>query len=96
MSVLIIEDEQPKHYLVTLNLILGEIEKTARHLVAADSEDEAGTIALTGECHDEPDFEGYPDKQACWDMGQYVYRIYDVQLVEADELPVLQKYIGCW
>lgn len=84
------------HYLVTLNLRLGSIEKTARAIAQAKTEKEAGIIALTGECHDEPDFSDYPEKGACWDMGEFVYEVYEVKLIEPQDLDVLHKYIGSW
>ena len=84
------------HYLVTLNLRLGSVEKTARALIEAKTADEDGTSALIGECHEEPDFSDYPDKQSCWDMGEFVYEVYSVKLIEPEELPVLHKYIGSW
>ncbi len=84
------------YYLVTLRLILGAIEKTARHLVIADNEHRAGIKALTGECHDKPDFDEYPCKTACWDMGENIYQIETAEIVSEAEYKILNKFIGVW
>jgi len=54
------------YYLVTLKLQIGEIEKTAKHLVQAINEEVATQAAFEHECHDEPVFDG----DVCWDMNQ--------------------------
>ncbi|MDC0644082.1 hypothetical protein OAP32_00730 [Crocinitomicaceae bacterium] len=63
------------NYLVRLDMIIGEYEKQSNHAVQANSATEAGTTALRNECHDEPDFSDYPDKQSCWDCGEMIYKV---------------------
>jgi len=81
------------HYLVTLNLVLGSCEKTVRYLIKASDKKQAGINALTCECRDEPDFSEYIDQNACWDMGEFVYQVYDTKLVNPDHLSILKEYL---
>jgi len=77
--------EQIENYwLVKLELTLGDIEKNATHVVTADTKQEAMEAALYGECHDTPDFEEFPDKDACWDMGMYVYAVSSCEPLTAE------------
>ena len=62
-------------YLVRLRLHIGQYEKHTYDVVDAENEKEAGIEALTNECHCEPDFDEFPDKDACWDCGEMVYRV---------------------
>ena len=43
-------------YFVTLEMIIGEFEKMSHHVVQAKDEHKAGTVAIVGECHGQPDW----------------------------------------
>ena len=80
-----IMEEHKKPFLVHLNLRIGEYEKGNTKLYMAMDKHEAGYMALTGECHDTPDFSDYPDMSACWDMGEMIYEVAGVkELTEAE------------
>lgn len=80
-----------KYWLIKLTLIIGEYEKMSTCIREALTEDEAVKSALEGECHGTPDFREFPDFDACWDMGEMVYKVYDVREVTETIFGVLHK-----
>lgn len=78
-------------YLVTLNLIIGECEKTAYSVQIANSEKEAGIGALRNQCHGEPDFDEFPDMDACWDMHEMIYEVYNIQPLSDEDYEVFKR-----
>jgi len=78
------------YYLVTLKLQIGEIEKTAKHLVQAINEEVAIQAAFEHECHDEPVFDG----GVCWDMNQEMaYSCLGVEPVPYHLAMILRKLL---
>ncbi len=82
-----------KHYVITLNLVLGEYEKTTHDLISSDNENTAGTQALIQECHDEPDFDLFPDKQSCWDCGEMLYQVGRVTELNQEDYESFKRII---
>jgi len=82
-----------KHYLVKLDLIMGNVKKATKHLVKSYDERSAGIMALEAECHDTPDFGEFPCKTACWDMGEYVYRVFSCTELDQATYDILRKYL---
>ena len=81
-----------KNYLIKLELIIGEYEKGNVKLVSFDTVEEAKEHALRMECHGEPEF--IEDGDACWDMGEMIYRVQSVvEITEPAELATLRKYL---
>lgn len=70
------------NYIVKLQLNIHGYEKIATVGVQAESIDEAGTIALLGECHNEPDLDD--GLQSCWD-DTMMYSVDGVTEVEDDD-----------
>jgi hypothetical protein len=79
-------------YFVKLDLIIGEFEKSAEHLVEANNETEASKRAIEAECHGEPEWED-EEYEECWDCGQMVYRMYSVKRVLQEDVKILKKYM---
>lgn len=80
-------------YLVTLRLYIGEYEKYTTQIIEAENEKEAGTAALIGECHGEPDFDEFPDKDGVWDMYEMVYKVYKVKELTDHQYEILNELI---
>lgn len=81
-----------KNYVITLRMLMGEIEKYVTKCVVGESEEEAYRNALEGECHDEPEFDS---DSSCYDMGgQLYYRVYTCHCIECPkEWETLKKYL---
>ncbi len=83
----------PKRFVVSLKLFLGSYEKSSNHLITARTEKEAISKAFEDECHDTPDYDEFPCKTACWDCGEYVYKVDSVKQVNQEEFKILAKYL---
>ena len=80
------------HYLVTLELTLGEYEKHTQYLVAAPDEDKAKTYALALEAHGPARYD--TDTCILWDAGeQFAYVASDIDKVKPAHLGVLKQYL---
>lgn len=80
-------------YLVTLRIFAGEYEKTARHIVEAETEADAITRAFTCEQHDD-DGEYDANANAFIDCGgEFAYRAEKVALIPWDDAVTLRKYL---
>jgi hypothetical protein len=88
--------DNKNHYLIHLTLTLGEYEKSNFSVVLSSSEEEAIEIALRGECHNEPDFNEFPDKDAVWDGGEYVYTADRAVLLTEEQYNVLKELRIAW
>ena len=80
-----------KPYLVKLRLYLGAYEKVALHLVQAKDAHDAGVKALKDECHDTPDFSDYPEEDACWDCGEFVYMVQGVKQLNDKQVETFKE-----
>jgi hypothetical protein len=81
------------NYVVRLELNIHGYEKTAIVGVAATSYDEAGTIALAGECHNTPEWDD-DSKQSCWD-DTMMYSVSGVTEIEDEaEYQLICKHIN--
>ena len=80
-----------KNYIVQVRLNIHGYEKFEIVGVQANTEDEAGTIALAGECHNEPEWDD--DFQSCWD-DTMMYSVRSVDEVEEQKYKILCEYIG--
>ena len=75
-----------KYWMVLLELIIGEYEKTSRSLEIAATSQEAGELALIGECHGDPDWnEDDGSRTMVWDCGEMVYRVYNTIELSKEE-----------
>lgn len=83
----------PKRFIISLKLFLGSYEKSSKHLITARTEKEAITKAFENECHGTPDYDEFPCKTACWDCGEYVYKVDSVKQVNQEEFDILAKYL---
>jgi len=84
------------YYLVTISVNIGGYEKITHVVVQAKDDEEAGTLGLREECHNEPDFTEYPDQQACWDGGEFFYMVYDTKELTHDQHVTLKNLKLCW
>jgi hypothetical protein len=81
------------NYIVRLDLNINGYEKTAVLGVAASSCDEAGTIALQGECHTTPEWDD-GTRQSCWDDTMR-YKVSSVTEVDSNaEYQLICKHIN--
>ncbi|MDH5185434.1 MAG: hypothetical protein OEX12_16260 [Gammaproteobacteria bacterium] len=72
------------YWLVKLRLSIGAYEKSATHVVSADTKREAISLALENECHVEADYSEYPQKDACWDGNEFVYTMTSCEPLTAE------------
>jgi len=81
-------------FLVTLSLHIGEYEKRSKQLIEAPDALQAGTKALEGECHGQPDWAGIDPvlKQKCWDRDEMVYKVFKVKPIPLGDYEILKKY----
>jgi hypothetical protein len=92
---LFVEDKpKDKHWLVKLTLHIGEYEKTAIHVVTASTEEQAMQNAIVAECHGDPDYEEYPDKLGCWDVGEFVYVPFYCRELSSQEYTILDSILS--
>ena len=77
-------------YFVVLTIQIGENQKHGYHAIEANSKKEAGTQALINECHSTPDFDEFPEKDACWDLGEMIYTVYSVEPLSDQNAKVLE------
>ena len=83
-----------KHHVVTLDVLVGGFEKTARHLVSAETTADAYRAALEAECHDleECNFDSqFGDTVE--DVGGMVYIVASCIEVSAEDYAVVKKYL---
>jgi len=80
------------NYVVRLIMYIAGYEKQAVTCVQAASCDEAGTLALIGECHNDPEWDD-DSKQSCWDDAM-IYVVAGVDEVNDAEYEVLCKHIN--
>lgn len=81
-----------KNYLVKLTIHINGFEKTAIHIVKAKNKKKAMIRAMEGECHDKPDYSEYPNKDACWDVNEFIYEPYFCEEISEEDLEVFRKY----
>jgi len=82
-----------KTWLVKLEMIIGEYEKNARHLVEADTAEQAHAEAFAMEQHCD-DAEWDDDMEAFMDdQGGMAYRVWSCVEVPWDDAVVLRKYL---
>lgn len=79
-------------YLVKLNLIIGEFEKIAYHVVTARNSKSAKKKAIENECHCGAEFTDKNYDEA-WDAGQMVYRVYSVEKLNSADSETLNRLI---
>ena len=72
-------------YLVRIDLTISGYEKQSNYCIKADSREEAGRLALLGECHGEVDFSEFPDKNACMDCDEMYYKVGSVKEISYEE-----------
>lgn len=81
-----------KHFFVILATRNGEFEGSSRQLILAGNEQEAGQIALEGECRSDPDEVSY-EEGGVYDMhGELFYRVKSVKEVPPAHAEILLKY----
>ena len=81
-----------KHYFITLQLLIGEFEKTTSTIVPAENAEEAKRMALEGECHEWCISNEDPD--VCEDgMTGMTYEVFDCKPISQDDVAVLRKYM---
>jgi len=86
--------QQNNNYIVKIDIVSYSGERVVVDLVKATSEYEAGIIALKNQCHGEPDFREFPKMDGCFDMGEYVYTVDTVTIIETEyEYLTLSKYL---
>lgn len=69
------------HYLVKLQLQIGEDQKNVFSMVRAPNELDGQRIAMERNCSNEPDFSEYPDGNGCWDGADYIYTVVFTKLL---------------
>jgi hypothetical protein len=79
-------------YLVNLDLIIGEFEKSSIQLIDAGTARMAGQRAIENECHDKPEWTD-KEKDECWDCGQMVYRVHSITKIDKADANVLKRYM---
>lgn len=79
-------------YAVNLLLKLGDCEKTVTHAVCAETEKDAGVVALYAECHTAEIEDVNVDELRVVDM-EYEYFVKSVFQITEEEYAVLNKYI---
>jgi len=80
-----------QHYFITLQLLIGEFEKTTSTIVPAKNAEEAKRMALEGECHERCISKW---RDACEDGATgMIYEIFDCKPISQDDVAVLRKYI---
>lgn len=82
-----------KYWLVKLRMVIGEYEKTSKHLVEAETAEEAGNTAFSYEQHCDSaewddDLEAFMD-----DGGGMSYRVSSCTEVPWDDAVTLRKYL---
>lgn len=82
-----------KHFVVRLELQLGNYEKSTVQIVAADSKTEAEIKALRGESHNDIDRHWDEDSTECWKDDGWTYSVRSCIEITPVELVVLKKYI---
>jgi hypothetical protein len=79
-------EDPDNFYLVALTIQYDDYEKATLRLVCATDEKQAGIEALVCECLDEPDFTEFPEKDGCWDLGEFIYLVRSVKHLTKEEM----------
>ena len=85
---------KPKHthYLVTLDLDLGNHMRTAKHLVAASTEAEAEELAIRAESCTRKD-DTPADEDDWYEDGSFLYAVDSVTPVAPEHVAILKRYL---
>ena len=87
--------ETKKHYMITLTLRSGDVEKQCLTLIEASSEDEAKKVALFVEIHCDYGHGAYLEHGGMYDhFGEWFYFVRKVQEIKKESLPVLLEYFN--
>jgi hypothetical protein len=81
-----------KKFVVKLTMYMDGYEKTSTHVVSAENEFDAQVIAMESECHNEPDYEDFPEKDGCTD-DCFIYEPWKVTEITQEEFYILQRYL---
>lgn len=76
-------------YVVTIEALTGEVTKTIRSLVEAESHNDAWFIAVNGECHFDPTTD---DEGRVWDGDEWCYTWVKSALVPSDKVHILNAF----
>ena len=80
-----------KTFLVELKIQAGEYEKSCLKLENAETKEEAGKMAILGECHGEPE---WTDTGAA-DLGwEFHYSVYNCKEVLPEHVSILESYFN--
>jgi hypothetical protein len=78
------------NYLVKLTLNIVGYEKQSHLVVSAPDESSAKEQALRDECHNEPNFDEWPDMNACWDGDDFIYEVYSCRELTDEQYETLK------
>ena len=78
-----------KYYIVKLNILLGEYEKSSIHLVNAENDTSAILKALQGESH----HDDAGDVDGTWMDGDMNYKVSSAHVVDTADVATLKHYL---
>ena len=86
-----------KHYIVKIDIRIGEYEKGNKYFIMADDEYLAGHMALYLEAHNPDTLEWEADCNSVTDMfGEMIYTVHSAKLVRKEDVAILREYLGEW